>query len=83
MKGVFTIQKTINIDDDLKWHVDDSNNTIQALCQGIPGDLVKASTVIAAMPAFGTFANTGPLIVSFFYTAAKLSLNISDEDIQQ
>ena len=82
MKGVYTIQKTININDDLKWRVDDSNNTIQAMCQGVTGDLVTAGQVIAAMPAFGTFANTGPLIISFFYTAAKLSLNISDEDIQ-
>jgi len=83
MKGVYVIQgEQININDDLKWYVDDSNNTIFAKCQEQVGDLVQASDVISAMPAFGTFTSKGQVLISFFFTAAKLSLNISDEDIQ-
>ena len=82
MQGNYTkTGEDINISGHIKWHTDDSNSTIKAECNGDIGGLVSASTVISAMPALGTFGSKGAVILSFYKEAAKLSLNITDEDI--
>jgi len=82
MIGTFTKQTTININDNIKWYTDDANNTIKADCEGYSGELVQAAAVISAMPALGTFSTKAQVIQSWYKEAAKLSLDITDEEIQ-
>jgi len=82
MIGTFSKQTIININDSIKWVTDDSNNTIRAECEGYTGNLIQASDVISAMPAFGTFSTKAQVIQSWYKEAAKLSLEITDEQIE-
>lgn len=82
MKGNYSKTIVYNFNDDLKWHTDDSNNSIQCQCGSDLGELVSASAVISAMPAFNTFSSKGELITSWYEEAAKLSLGITDDDIE-
>ena len=80
MKGSYTLE--IVIDNDIKWFTDDSDNTISARAGSDRGDPVAAAAVISAMPAFGTFSTKTQVIQSWYKEAAKLSLGITDDDIE-
>ena len=54
-----------------------------ATCEGDQGQLVPAASVIAAMPALGTFSTKAEVITSWYKEAAKLSLDITDEEIEE